>query len=57
MQLATADKGGEANRLQAKRTAVQLAARPVEVSRGSEKSNGETGGRRHDPGAKAERRS
>ena len=44
MQLAMADKGSEAHPLQTKRTAVQLAARPVEVSHTSEKSNGETDG-------------
>jgi polyphosphate kinase len=57
MQLAIADKGGEATRLPTKRTAVQLAPPPVEVSGGSEHSNGDTDGRRHDPGVKAERRS
>jgi polyphosphate kinase len=54
MQLAMADKGGDAARLQTKRTAVQLAARPVDVSHSNEKSNGETGERRHGPGVTAD---
>ena len=45
---------GDAARLQTKRTAVQLAARPVDVSHSNEKSNGETGERRHGPGVTAD---
>jgi len=57
MRLATSGKGGEATLLPTKRATVQLAPPPVEVSGGSEKSNGETGGSRHEPGVDAERRS
>src|SRR4029434_10013682 len=56
MQLATADKGVEATRLQTQRTAVQLAACPVEVTRGRYAPTGETGEPHHDAGVKADPR-
>lgn len=54
MQLAAADKG-VAPDLQTKRTVMQLAGRPVQLSQSNENSNGETGERAHDVRIKAER--